>query len=391
MGDNVFIQEKSKFFPAVIMLLACVCAVVQMYAIPHRNTLLMMLSNRTMVVVWLAVAFGSVLINLNSAKPVMGIVAMLGLAVVAFLISFSGSLYYYETGLPALLNFIVLPLILVFFAFYGISDFIKRMLLFTNIALSVLFIYLSTTRMAYRFDGTFYTIYTGDLSLGYPNPNQAAMYLFACAVNLAVGFFYFEKKYMKAIFLADFIYMLVLLEKTKSRTALLLTAVFIVFIAVNKIPKMLLSWTVMVPLIYVLATQLLPSVVLDMEIMGENIFNGREAMFDDYFRNLDGFTLLFGDFWGYEFGNLHNAYLSIVATAGVGTLILYMRMLKKHVHENYVLGFDRFYERVAFFGFLCVILYSSTEAAGLLGGTNYAFMNLSVFAYFSKPFAKLDA
>ena len=128
-----------------------------------------------------------------------------------------------------------------------------------------------------------------------------------------------------------------------------------------------------------------------MEIMGENIFNGREDMFDDYFRKLDGFTLLFGDFWGYEFGNLHNAYLSIVATAGVGTLILYMRMLKKHVHENYVLGFDRFYERVAFFGFLCVILYSSTEAAGLLGGTNYAFMNLSVFAYFSKPFAKLDA
>lgn len=386
MHKNIFIQDKEKLFLRGIMILACVCTLVQMYAIPQKNMLLMMLSNRTMVFMWIAAAV--LLLFKNGVRGMVGTITMLLLAALSLIITASEPTQQVGSSFSALLNFIVLPLMLVFFAFCAVDEFTKQMLLFTNIVLSVLFIYLSRTRMAYRFDGPYFTIYTGDLSLGYPNPNQTAMYLFICALNLMVGCFYFKGSIIKILCAADFLYMLFLIEKTKCRTSLLLIIVFLVLVCVHKIPKVLIDIAVVIPLFYMLAARVAFPYFGKIRFMGENLFNGREEIYERYFENLDVLKFFFGDFAKFKFDNLHNAYISIAATVGSVVLLLYILMLRKHMLQNYNLEIHKGYERVAYIGFLCIILYSSTEAAGLIGGTNYAFMNISLFAYFSKPFAK---
>ena len=388
MRKNIFIQDISKLFFVGVMAVACICALVQMYAIPYRNALLMMMANRAMVFVWLLAAV--IMLLVYGANMMKGTIFMLLMTVVAFSLSVADLRENFSGNLPSLLNFIVMPLMLIFFAYSDVDEIVKPMLLFTNIALSVLFIYLSRSSMAYRLEGPYFTVLNGDLSLGYPNPNQAAIYLFICALNLVVGFFYFKKKILKVLCAADFVYMLVLIEKTKCRTSLLLVVVFLALLIWRKQPKAMIDIFILTPLVYAVASHVAYAQFGDIQIMGETVFNGREEIFDRYFSGLDGMKFLIGDYARFKFDNLHNAYISVAATAGIVVLLFYIRMFRMHLVQNHKLGISRGYERVAFIGFLCIILYSTTEAAGLVGGTNYAFMNISLFAYFSKPFAKPD-
>ena len=122
--------------------------------------------------------------------------------------------------------------------------------------------------------------------------------------------------------------------------------------------------------------------------MGDTLLNGRETLFSKYFDNLAVDTFFLGDFRSFRFDNLHNAYIAIAATTGIFVLSFYMYMLRKHMLQNLRPEIEKGYEHTAFIGFICLVFYFSTEAAGAVGGTNYAFMNMSLFVYFSKPFAK---
>lgn len=385
--NNIEHGKNIKYHVSVVLiLLSCICMLLQMYAIPIKNMSLMSMANRVMAIIWIAAAGMSLFFN--GTKDVMEIITLLSLAMIAFVVSLFNYMRTYS--LTVLLNFAALPIMLVFFACNEVEDIAKKMLLVTFLVLSFLFINLSNSEAAYRLEDEYGIKYVDDLTMGYPNQNQAAIYLFVCAINLMIGVFYFKRKWIKAVFLLDFAYMLVLLEKTKSRTAIILIGAFLVLLVIPKRSKSLVSSAVLFPLIFALLARWMYPFLKDVTIMGDSLLNGREDVYSRYFDNLSPSVVLFGDLQKFHFDNLHNAYIAIAATTGVPVLICYMYMLKKHIGHNCEMGINKGYESVALVGLVCIILYASTEAAGLIGGMNYAFMSLSMFMYFSKPFAKVN-
>ena len=380
-------KSKKYHVALVVILLACICMLIQMYAIPVKNMRLMSLANRFTVVLWIAAACISLF--MNGTKDLMEIIAIFGLGIVAFLFSIFDNMRTYS--LTSLLNFYALPMMIIFVACNEIGDLAKKMLLITFFILSLLFIGFSRSSFAYRLEGEYAIINIDDLTMGYPNQNQAAFYLFICAINLVIGAFYFKHKFIKAVFVADFLYMLVLLEQTQCRTSLLLIGVFVLLIFIPKNIKTLVNVAVLWPLVFALLAQWLYPYLEDFAILGDTFLNGREEIYSRYFDNLSVSTLLLGDFQKFHFDNLHNAYVSIAATVGLPVLILFMYMLRKHMQINCELGINKGYESVAFIGFICAVLYFGTEAATAVGGTNYAFMNISLLAYYAKPFAQGEA
>ena len=215
----------------LVMLVACGCLLVQMYALPYKMMFWMSMSNRVMLVMWFAVVVYSILVH--GTKNVMAELAIFIFTILAFLLSVSENTMKFSSSLTALLNFFALPLMMVYLSFNEIEEITKKTLLIANLLLSFIFIMLSRTSMAYRFEGPFFTVYTDELTLGYTNPNQTAIYLFICALNLIVGFFYFRNRLIKLLFCADFLYMVYLMNETKCRTSILLIAVFIVLVIKN--------------------------------------------------------------------------------------------------------------------------------------------------------------
>lgn len=122
------------------------------------------------------------------------------------------------------------------------------------------------------------------------------------------------------------------------------------------------------------------------EFIGESLFNGREEIYARYFDNLDVFNFLFGDYVKFHFDNMHNGYVSIAATVGIVALGSYIVFLKANLYRNLWKLEDTFTDKVAFTGFLCTLMYTSTEAAMIVGGSNYAFLLACVYMLFSKAF-----
>ena len=93
----------------------------------------------------------------------------------------------------------------------------------------------------------------------------------------------------------------------------------------------------------------------------------------------------------FAFDNLHNGYLAIAASAGLFTCVYYSRFLTHCVLKSMPISGTPNYERVAFVGFLCLILHTGAEASYLTGGVNYAFLVFSIFALFAKPYPTVNS
>ena len=374
---------------------SCLCLILQIYAMPRNNTRFMSLANMTMLFIWLGVGGVSVVKRFVNRLPGYLFCVVWLLVFIIFSLMFSvltagGSI---TANITAIVNFFALPIMLLYAAIYHIPERAKKIILVMNVLLSWVFIdlYFSGYRNAYT--NYYGTTNIGALTLGFSNPNQTAMFLFACAVVLGVSVFYFKSMIIRLGVTLDLVFICKMLFDTESRTAFLAILVFSALVALSFKRRLTNKWilyAMVAPAVYAACALFLRAYFGDVTFLGESIFTGRERIYDRYLTNLNLINFMMGDFGKFRFDNLHNGYISIVATAGIFSLINFIIFLRRGLERNLVrLGQTR-YSKVAFIGFLATIIYSSSEAAFFVGGSTYAYMIFVVYLLFSQPYVELD-
>lgn len=375
------------------IVISCICALMQLYALPRSLTRWISLSNRVLMVVWIVFIGWAVLKKVEQrypAKLVGGLVLAVFSAIAYLYAAVDSPSQAVENGLK-LLGFLILPLMLLYSAVFQIDARAKTAMLIFELMASAIFIQLYNSDRRCVFWGPYGEVQLDVVTLGYSNANQTAMYLFLCAVGLVAGVFYFKPILVKMLFAADALCMVWFLQQTGARTAILLFVVFLVLIFVagkREVSDVWIYIALLAPLVYVLILPL----ASDVTVMGESVFNGREAVYNRYLGNLTFGSFFLGDMNRFKFENLHNGYIAIAASVGVPACAGYVHLLKACLQSNRPrLGAPAF-ERVAFLGFLCAVMYTSAEAAFFVGGSTYAMLVFGLCVLFAKPrFVQVDA
>lgn len=378
--------KKGRDWSYYAVLGSCICVLMQLYALPRGKLPMVAFSNRAMMVIWIVFAGVTLAQKVEQRFPAKlggGLAVLVGSLAAYGFAAIQGPSLAVSNGLK-LLGFLILPIMLLYCAIFEIDPRIKPAALIVNVITSINFIALYNSDRRYLFIGEYGAAELDVVTLGYPNANQAAMYLFLCAISLFAGIFYIKALWLKILFAADTLCMVWYLQQTGARTALVLLLVFVLvslLTAKREVTDAWINFALVVPLIYVLAVPIAGNAT----VMDESLFNGRDVVFSRYFQNLDVLSFFVGDLNRFKLENLHNGYVAIAASVGVPACIGYFHLLKTCLHANRPLRTAPAFERTAFVGFLCAIMYTSAEAAFFVGGSNYAMMFFSVYVLFAKP------
>lgn len=386
------LEDRQERFTYLMIVASCICFVIQLYAVPRRNASLMSLSNQALLLLWLGVGGVRVIWRLAKAFPakLISFVWLLLFTFASLLLSILQSTDTLAADIKSFLNFMVLPVMLLHCAVYAVPEKTKTVLLVTVVVLAVNFTLLYYSGYRHIYTGPYADTNIPEVTLGYPNPNQAAMYLFVCLITVTAGVFHVKRKLLKVLLSLIALYLLWITVLTYSRTAVLLIAVMVLGLLLTRkrpLPRWSVDAAIFIPLAYAVMALFFSAAFRNATFWGESLFNGREGIF---YRYLDGITFrrfLLGDFSQFHFDNMHNTYISIASTAGIFAVVSHLLFMRKCVSGNYRDAFDNMATKVGFFGFLCIMIYSSTEAAFFVGGATYGFSVLMVFLLFSKPFA----
>lgn len=365
---------------------SAVCALVQLYALPRSMTRWMSLSNRVLMILWIVFVGWAVVKRVEQRFPARlggGLMVIVGSFVAYAFTVIQSSSQAVSLGLK-LLGFLILPMMFLYSAVFRIDARAKTAVLIFDLAVSAVFIQLYNSNMRNIFEGEYETVYLDVITLGYSNPNRTAMYLFLCAIGLVAGVFYFKNVFLKVIFAVDAACMAWFLWQTGARTAMLLFVVFLVLVWITGKRELSGVWiwvALLLPLTYIL----LQPFAAELTFMGETLFNGREEVYNKYLGNMTFGSFMIGNMERFRFDNLHNGYLAISASVGVPTCIGYAFFLKSYMKLNRPHRDVPTFERVAFLGFLCAVMYTGAEAAFFVGGATYAMLVFSICVLFANP------
>lgn len=374
---------------------SCMSALIQFIALPYDNATLISLSNRFLLVLWIVV-IGIALFQ-RLLKPIPGELGSLLLIIifsaVAWLIAALNSPSNAINNALRTAGFLILPLMFAYKDFFRIDQKAKSVVYGFNVLYSLVFVFLYHSDLRHAYESAYGATKIAQVTLGYANPNQTAMFLFLCVICLASGMLYVKPKYLKLFFAVDGCYLSWIMLQTESRAAIFLLVAFAIMVAIARKREITTRWinfAFSVPLAYVLLLPVLSFLDWDIVVLNETIFNGREIIYNRYFQNLNITTFLFGDLNTFQFENLHNGYIAISASTGIVTCVSYGKFLKSNLIWDLPTRTAPMHERMAFVGFLCVIMYTCAEAAFFVGGSHYAFLLFSLFVLFAKPGATKD-
>ena len=279
---------------------------------------------------------------------------------------------------------------MLFYSAYRNTEKAKKTVILFHVCASFIYLSLYHSPMRHVFTGEYGEINMDAVTLGYNNPNLTAMFLLVCVIGLVTGVFYFKAPIAKVLLSADAVYMSWILLQTRSRAADLILVAFLVMsiVAIKKeITKRWCNAAFIVPLIY-LIIPLISAEIVQISFQGESLYNGREMIYAGYLEQLNLASLLLGDMNTFCFGNLHNGYISIAASVGIPACLCYVHFMKTCLSWNIPMSNAPKYERIAFVGFLCLIMQTSAESSFLVGGSMFAMLVFSVYILFAKPYQK---
>ncbi len=303
--------------------------------------------------------------------------------VVMIIFMIGGSFLSYLSGTSGLYDYIIRLLCYLALPFYFLYlDYIKpdkvmiNTIFIVHVLMSLVFAFHSISD--YRYRG--YEGYIGTnrawLTLGYDNPNQAAMYLLITMIVLLAGVFYYKNFFLRVILVLPMLYLGYLLQATSSRTCIFIF-LWVLFMLVLK------KW-IRLNHIFVGVLILLPALFMVLypviyesnwftffEIAGKSDYSSRSDIYQAVFESVSN-RILLGDFSAYELQNLHNGTLSIYASLGIlGLLSFYIYIFRAYFHLlTYNLKSKTAY--LGMIGLLAVFLHACTESAFLIGGSMFA-------------------
>lgn len=253
---------------------------------------------------------------------------------------------------------------------------IKHAVYIANIIYALLLIFLSFMKNSHYYFGEYGLRIVQELTLGYTNPNETAIYLMLPFFVMLSAVFSIKanwKKYALAALAAQLLYMV---WATKSRTCIILCVVALVLILTRqifRIGNISIAAVTLLPLIAFLVIMLFPEWVTTQTVMGEVADTGRYHLFGSFFNKSSLESVIIGDFLSYGGSNMHNSFLSIMAMFGLPVAILYIFFLHRAL-QNYKTCNNSLENYASFVGLLMVVAHGVSEGTLLVSGTVYAGM-----------------
>ena len=387
-------NRKKPITPFLFLITAsCVCALLYLYALPNSITWLIELSNRGLLIMWIIgggyVLFRQVIESVPKTVASTLVLAGFTLAALAIALLLQRTDAFSKT--MSVFGFLAFPFMLCYSAFFKIDDRAKRAVCFFAICCSFVFIDLYYSDYRQYYEGPYGGVELDVVTLGYANPNQTAIYLFSCATVLFTSVFYFKSNLFRLLVFLDGCYISWILFQTESRTAMAMLVVFGVFIFLlrgKSVSKRLVDIAILTPVIYLVFFVVLALLQKSVTFLNVDIFNGRDVLYSNYLNRLTFLTALFGDLNRYMFQNMHNGYVAIAASAGVVSCFAYAFCLRACAMGNRPAKDAPAYMRVSFIAFLCMIMYTASEAAYFVGGSVYGFLMFAPVVMFATPYAR---
>ncbi len=213
-----------------------------------------------------------------------------------------------------------------------LSRFSRNFVIFITMSIGFLLISLSYSEYAYVVREDIDYIMEA-LTLGFSNPNQAAIIVYSTIAVLLVQYDTIKNTYIKWVVLAEIIWLFYLLILTDARTSILACLFVVVMKLINNFKLvesrvtrvnngMLLFICVLPILFYWLYTYLYEHrILVGVEFLGKDLFSGRNEVYNhsiDMWENK-----LFGNMERFSFENSHNASLTILLNTGIIGYLLY--------------------------------------------------------------------
>ncbi len=253
--------------------------------------------------------------------------------------------------------------------------------LLSHYLLSWYYIFLSFSDRAYFYENEFGVTQLEEMTLGYRNPNEAAVYLLCSIIVLFVGVRFFKKRILSFFFGLNAFFLCYLLYLTQSRTGIVLSALMILLLIFSKkikSGKVFCSIALTVPVIAVFLIMFFSKLLEELQLMGDSLDTGRKAIFERAFQDLGFSEFFFGDFSAFSFTNLHNFYISVFATAGILGAVLFAFFLRRALKDRWKQQ-KEVYQKLALCGTGVLIMQGSMEAALFVAGSAYAMGFVSVY------------
>ncbi len=371
--NNKGLAQRDKYVD-VCVYVTLLCNLLILLGNPLKNSFLVSLGTRVMILFVIALAIVSV-VNGIQKKPTPAVDALFAVLIIftalAFFLSCTPNLY---SNFVSYMCFLMLPSYAVI---YRNADNVKRLketVYWANAVYTAVFIGLYFSEYSHIFYGEYGIKNIDDLTLGYNNANEAAIYLLVALIIMLSAFEYTQKKLLK---IGSFVLSCVLfymVYETHSRICLIiagLVAIIKITKLAKKMGKGLQTLIVVFPVILAVLMLAFPEWFLDIKIMGEVADNGRYHLYKQFLEQLNFSSVFMGAFSSYPGANLHNSYISIFAMFGLPTLVVYMMFLKS-VLNNYYEGLQTNGSHIAFLGFLLLIFHGIAEAAVFVSGSVYA-------------------
>ncbi len=257
--------------------------------------------------------------------------------------------------------------------------------LWVQYILSFYYIYLSRTDKANYYIGFYGTSTIDELTLGYRNPNETAMYLFTCFLSLLIAFLFYKRFILRLMFGINAVMIFRLVWLTESRAGIVSCILVIIAIFLIKwvpVGKFVTKIAIAVPWVMVAAIYFFNDALVDIHFLGSSVETGRINVFDQVFKNINFFKFLFGDFLRHTFDNLHNVYISIFGTIGIFGVLLYSSYLSNSLLSQSNRTIHNISEKMAYVGILLFVIYSSVEATFFVGGSAFAMCFIGVYSFF---------
>lgn len=214
------------------------------------------------------------------------------------------------------------------------------------------------------------------LTLGFSNPNETAIYLMSTICMLTLLFDVLKRWFYKVPLLLVIGYLIYLLYRTDSRTALIATALVLLYQIFARqwvLPRWVIPVAVIFPLVFWLVYAFLwvnVESLHDVEILGKEFFSGREQYFVDKLLELRT-NWPFGDVGLYYFGNMHNGPLAMIASMGVFGFAAHVAYTVYTLYGYYP-NINKKSQTIALIVILSIFVHSSAEATFIVGGAHYS-------------------
>lgn len=285
-------------------------------------------------------------------------------------------------GIVAAVSFLEIPLLVTAYSECKKKK-IQKAIYTSYIILSIYYQYISVTPYAHIYYTKYGEVKMDFMTLGYANPNETAMYLTVCFFILVTLFLKLKNKITKFFVMLDILLISRLIFLTLSRTAILLMVLFIGICVVFRkkhLPSYIRRICFIAPILFLILTFLQRTLGTELLVLGETIETGRIDLYKSVFEKMNVLTVMFGQY-DFYFVNLHNALWCIFATIGiVGTIVFYLLLYKRicEIHFRSCKA-NRIEVKSALSGLLCIVAYTSTEAAFLSTGGTFAVAFISLY------------